>query len=87
MIVFDIGIKNLFLLTFVFFFVFFIACREWAKPMHPEKCTLIGFFVSGLYTFWVFTGGLVILIIVSLAWQYLPEYLQKYLPELFNFFF
>lgn len=80
MVIFDIGIKILFLLTFIFFFVFFLACREWAKPKHPERCTLIGFFVSGLYSFWVFVGGLLILVIISLLWLYLP----KYLPEIFT---
>jgi len=73
MSIFDIGIKILFFLTFIFFLVFAFLCRNWAKPKHPERCTIIGIFVSFLHTFWFFIAGLVILIIISLGWQYLPK--------------
>lgn len=74
MLIFEIGAKILLFLTFIFFLVFFFLCRMWAAPKHPERCNLIGLFVSSLYTFWFFLGGFLILVLITLAYQYFPKF-------------
>lgn len=66
MAIFDIGIKILLTLTSFFFFVFAFICRVWTRPKHPERCTIIAIFVSGLYSFWLLFFGTLLLIIIYL---------------------
>jgi ABC-type transport system involved in multi-copper enzyme maturation permease subunit len=80
MAIFEIGIKILFLLTFIFFLVFFLLCRGWATPRHPERANIIGVLVSILYTFWFFLVGLLLLVLISLAWQYFPTLFKLSFP-------
>jgi len=69
MAIFDIGEKILFLLIFIFFLALFLVCRSWAKPMHPERRTIIGALISILYTFWFLVGGFLFLMIISFIYQ------------------
>lgn len=64
MTIFELGVKILLILSFLFFLIFAFFCRSWAKPMHPERCTIIGIFVSFLYTFWFLIGGFLLLILI-----------------------
>ena len=68
--VFDIGIKILLGGTFVFFWVFFFLCANWAKHMHPERHIKIGFLVSMFYTFLFFLTGLLLIALINLLYKY-----------------
>lgn len=64
-IYFNIGIKILFLLTFIFYIVFFSLVLYWAE----RKITFI--IVPLIYTFQFFLIGFIIVIIISFILTYL----------------
>ena len=77
MLIFDTGIKLLLLSLPVFFLVFFYLCYSWAKPEHPQKSVIIGIAVSILYSFLFFLIGFILIVVISLIWQYLGPFIQQ----------
>jgi len=69
--IFDIGIKILLGGTSIFFLVFFIICAGWGRPKHPERHIMIGLLLSILYSFLVFLGGFLILVLINILYKYL----------------
>ncbi|PJE69472.1 MAG: hypothetical protein COU98_01890 [Candidatus Staskawiczbacteria bacterium CG10_big_fil_rev_8_21_14_0_10_38_10] len=69
---FSIGIKILFLLTTIFYVVYFIAVLQWAE----KKITFI--VVPILYTFKFFLIGFFVVLIISILLNYIPIALQNF---------
>lgn len=70
----ELGIPTLLLLALIFFLVFFYICRIWARPMHPEKCTVIGLMMAFLFTFWFLFIGFLILVALLFLWPIFPNF-------------
>ena len=77
MLIFDTGIKLLLLSLPVFFLVFSFLCYFWAKPEHPQKSVIIGIVISILYSFLFFLIGFILIVVISLVWQYLGPFIQQ----------
>jgi len=69
--IFAIGVKILLILTSFFFLLLFFLYSAWSQPKHPERHLIIGFLLSTLFTFWIFLGGFLLLVLINTFYKYL----------------
>lgn len=72
MLIFNLGIKIILGITVIFFIVFFFLCFSWSSIHTKQQRIVIATTVSFIYSFAVFALGIVLVAVVSLAYQYLP---------------
>ena len=84
MLILEQGVKILLIIFSLFFLIFFNLILGWSPLRSGRKDYFTAFLVSSLWGFVFLMGGFILLIIIVIFWNYIPQFF-RFLRQLVGF--